>query len=144
MFSRKSQYAIQALLCLAHNQDDGSSWVGVRCLASQTGIPEKWLSGIFLELRSAGIVESKRGKHGGYCLAASLDEVSLAQIFNVTEGRRSISFRSGCKNEEREDENWKFESLHEFMRPIMGKLRDAHARILDSTTLAQLLPDRHK
>ncbi len=140
MFSKKSQYAVRALLCLAHNQETGTGWLGVRYIATQTAIPEKWLAGIFLELRSAGIIESKRGKYGGYCLSHPSDVVSLAQILDVTEGWKASSL--GINQLDGGVCPKGIEEIMDFIGPVIGKLRDARIRILDSTTLAQLLEYR--
>src|SRR5438552_3290594 len=123
MFSRKSQYAIRALLCLAHSQEMGIGWLGVRSIAAETGIPEKWLAGIFLELRSAGIVESKRGKYGGYYLPHAAEEVSLSQILDVTEGWKASPF--GVNQLDCGVCPKGIEKIMDYIGPVVGKLRDA-------------------
>jgi Rrf2 family protein len=142
ILSKKTQYAIRALLCLASNEQTGSNCLGVRHIAVQTGIPQKWLACIFMELRSAGIILSTRGKHGGYRLQHKPENISLAQILSVTEvGRANL-----LNINELHFPNGKIEVEEEidFLEAVINDLRDAHVRILDRITLGELLHNRLK
>ena len=55
-------------------------------LAGVEEVPSKYLAQILGELRNGGLVESRRGKQGGYLLAKSPDEVSLYDVINLVEG----------------------------------------------------------
>ncbi len=140
MFSRKSQYAIRALLCLAYHHEKGTAWLGTHYIASETGIPKRWLANIFLELRSAGVVKSKKGAHGGYFLPASPDDITLAQILEVTEGPRTSLQSEGENGEPTQD----IAGIRDYVGPVMGKLQAAQGRILGRTTLAEMLQSSAK
>ena len=82
--STRGDYACRALLSLAMH-DDGSP-TSVRDIAERTGLPQPYLEQILLALKGAGIVTSKRGVGGGYVLARSPEEITLAQIVSAVDG----------------------------------------------------------
>ena len=69
MLSKKSQYAFQALMYLSEKEKDGP--VLIAEISKKKKIPLKFLENILLELKKAGILESKKGKGGGYFLEGS-------------------------------------------------------------------------
>jgi Rrf2 family protein len=142
ILSRKTQYAIRALLCLASNEQKGGNCLGVRQIAVQTGVPKKWLGCIFMELRSAGIILSTRGKHGGYRLQHKPENISLARILSVTE----VGKANQLNIKDMPILNGKVEvgEKIDFLEAVINDLRDAHIRILDRITLGELLHNRLK
>ncbi len=83
--STRGDYACRALLSLAlHAAHDGP--ISVRDVAERTGLPQPYLEQILLALKGAGLVRSKRGVGGGYVLARSPAEVTLADILGAVEG----------------------------------------------------------
>ncbi len=82
--SRASAYALGAVLQLAH----APAGMPVPCsqLAKQGQMPERFLLQVLRNLVNHGILVSTRGVDGGYALARSLDEISLLQILEATEG----------------------------------------------------------
>ena len=58
----------------------------VKDIAERTGLPQPYLEQILLALKGAGLVRSKRGVGGGYVLARSPEEISLAQIIAAVDG----------------------------------------------------------
>lgn len=78
MLSKKSKYAINALVCLA-KQPPGQP-ILIREISEKQKIPKKFLGNILLYLRNTGIIKSKKGKGGGYYLAKSSSEINLAHI----------------------------------------------------------------
>lgn len=82
--STRGDYASRALLSLALHQGDGPT--SVRDIAERTGLPQPYLEQILLALKGAGLVKSKRGVGGGYVLARSPGEISLAQIVSAVDG----------------------------------------------------------
>ena len=84
MLSRKTKYAINALLHLA--REFGRGPLRVSDLAVENNIPQKFLEAILLELRNAGILGSKKGKNGGYYLMKRPEEVNLAQVLRLMDG----------------------------------------------------------
>lgn len=84
MLSKKSKYAIHALVYLARKTDKGP--VLISEIAEQQHIPKKFLEAILLDLRNAGILNSKKGKGGGYYLLRSPADVNLADVVRLFEG----------------------------------------------------------
>jgi len=84
MISQKSQYAVRALLELAKRQ--GSRPVKAAEIATAQWIPMRFLENILGQLRQAGLVESVRGKEGGYRLARPAEQVSVGEIIRLVQG----------------------------------------------------------
>ncbi len=83
--SVKSDYAARAVLALARHFPEGHA-VRVETLAEEQAIPANYLVQILIELKSNGIVKSQRGKEGGYRLAASPPEITLADVLQAVHG----------------------------------------------------------
>lgn len=64
MLAKKTQYAMKALAYMADRRSDNPILISE--IAAKKKIPLKFLESILLELRKAGILESKKGKGGGY------------------------------------------------------------------------------
>lgn len=81
----KLEYACRALVQLAKRfeQADVSS---IEELAKVERIPAKYLAQILGELRTGGLVESRRGKQGGYLLSRAPDQVTLYDVITLIEG----------------------------------------------------------
>ena len=84
MLSKKSKYAIIALIHLAKRFGQGPIMIGK--IAKQENIPKKFLEGILFELKNSGVVNSQRGKSGGYYLIKNPQDVHLAQIMRLFDG----------------------------------------------------------
>jgi Rrf2 family protein len=88
IFSRSSQYAIQALVFLA--TQPAGNYVMCKEIARQLGLPLPYLSKLMLQFVRAGIVESSRGRQGGFRLARPAEDLSLMEIMAVIGGERSL------------------------------------------------------
>ena len=92
MLSQKAKYAIKALLTLARARD--GDLVQANDVAERQNIPRKFLDLIFFELRRHGLVQSTRGREGGYMLALpaavglALVSHPLAEVMKSTALRR--------------------------------------------------------
>jgi len=75
MLSQRSRYALKALLHLAG--EDGTAPVSIGTIAASANISRKFLEAILNDLRREGLVESTRGKSGGYRLARPATKISL-------------------------------------------------------------------
>jgi Rrf2 family protein len=128
----KSKYGLKALLALA--QEAGQGPVLVADLAKRDAIPKKFLEAILLELKRHGIVQSKKGKGGGYFLRRKPSEVTFGEVIRVLEGPLAmvpcVSQMAYAKCAECIDEQTCG------VRLAMKDVRDATAEILDNTTLA--------
>ena len=83
--STRGDYASRALVSLAlHGDSDGPT--SVRDIADRTGLPQPYLEQILLALKGAGLVRSKRGVGGGYVLAQTPHDITLAAILGAVDG----------------------------------------------------------
>lgn len=134
MLSRKSKYGLKALLALARSAGRGP--VLISELASQDAIPRKFLEAILLDLKRHGLVQSQKGKGGGYYLRRDPSQVTFGDVIRALEGPLAlvpcVSQTAYMKCVECVDEPTCA------VRMAMQEVRDATARILDNTTLAEM------
>lgn len=80
-----TKYALEALAFLirSHARDE---WGQIAEIAKNCNIPRKYLEQVLLDLKNAGVVESKKGQRGGYRLSRSPDQISLAQVLGAVQG----------------------------------------------------------
>ena len=132
--SKRTQYSLRALYALARSYGQGP--VLISHLAEEEAIPKKFLEQILLALKSFGLVESKKGKGGGYTLVRPPDKITVASVIRMMEGPLAPL---PCASETRFrkcDECVDIETCG--TRIVMREVRDAIAAILDSTTLAMV------
>src|SRR5947208_8519189 len=102
MLSMKTQYAFKALMYMA--QQDRQRPILIAEISDQKTIPLKFLENILLELKKAGILDSKKGKGGGYFFKAAPKDIPLAKIVRLIDGPISMLpcvsmyFYERCKN----------------------------------------------
>src|SRR6202044_2433950 len=84
MLSKKSKYALKAMMVLAKEYGQGP--VLISDLAQREGIPRKFLELILLELKNHGLLQSKKGKGGGYFLAKPPNTIAAGQIVRIVDG----------------------------------------------------------
>ena len=77
MISRSASHALRALLELAQ---DPERWRTMPELAAAADLPAPSLEQLLLKLRRAGVVEARRGRHGGYRLQRPAASLSLAEV----------------------------------------------------------------
>src|SRR5712672_1501988 len=131
--SLRGEYALRALIVLGLNY--GDSVVRIRTISQQQNIPKRFLEQILNDLKSAGVVESKRGVAGGYRLALPPEDISLATVIRHIEGALApVSCVSGrfyekcsCPNEARCA-----------IRSVMKEVREAVVKIVEKVTVAEL------
>jgi len=87
----KLEYACRALVQLAKRYE-GSGVSSIEELASVEKIPAKYLAQILSELRNGGLVESRRGKQGGYLLARAPDQISIYDVISLIESEMFSEF----------------------------------------------------
>jgi Rrf2 family protein len=137
MLSKKAQYAFRALTHLVDKYQQGP--VLISEISRKKRIPIKFLENILLELKKAEILESKKGKGGGYFISKNPSKVSVASVIRIVDGPIamlpcvSLYFYQKCKN--CDEHNC---GLHS----IMEKVRDATLSILESKTLQDLASGR--
>lgn len=137
MLSQRTRYTIRALLHLADRFGQGP--VQLAEIAEKQNIPSKFLTVMLSNMRRAGLVETMRGREGGYWLAKPPSEISYGEIVRLTRGslgllpcasRLAYEQCTNCISEEKC-------RLHR----VMLMVRDETARILDGFTLADRVPD---
>src|SRR5579872_1762141 len=122
MISKKAIYGLEAAILLAKRHDSGP--VLITDLAREGRIPKKFLEAILLELKKSGILNSKKGKGGGYVLAKEPQDISIGKIIRTLEGPLSeVSFDGEAKE------------INE-IKMILKEVKDAMSNILDKTSLA--------
>ena len=133
MLSMKTQYAFKALMYLS--QKGTTSPVLIAEIAEKKNIPLKFLENILLELKKSGVLNSKKGKGGGYFFNENPSKIKLARIMRLIDGPIallpcvSINFYQKCKNCDE-----KTCGLSE----VMKEVRDATLNILENKTVADI------
>ena len=135
MLSKRSKYAIKAVLALARPRKTEA--VRIADLARAEQIPKKFLEGILLTLRNNGLLQSRKGQQGGYLLARPPGDIYVGQIVRLLDGplapipcaSETAYIRcADCPDESRCA-----------VRITMRAVRDATAAILDNTSVQLLL-----
>jgi Rrf2 family protein len=85
MLSQKAKYALRAVLMLAE-RFDAAAPIAVSEIAERERIPQKFLEAILVALRDKGILDSRRGRHGGYTLQRPPDAISFGEIIRAIDG----------------------------------------------------------
>lgn len=84
IFSKKCEYALQAILYLASREKDEN--ISARDISKKLGIPKEFISKILQSLVHVKIVGSKKGKDGGFYLAKSPSKIRLIDIVEAIDG----------------------------------------------------------
>ena len=131
--SVRGEYALRALLVLGLNYD--RAVVPVQTISAQQNIPKRFLEQILNDLKSSGVVQSRRGVAGGYRLARRPEEITLATAVRHLEGALAPV---SCVSE------WFYEKCscpdesRCAVRSVMKEVRDAVVRIMERVTVAEL------
>jgi len=135
MISKKTKYALKGLLYLGRKYEKGP--ILISDLARDERIPKKFLELILLTLKNNGILQSKKGKGGGYYLGKPPREISVGNVIRILEGPLApvpcVSETAYAKCPECLDER----SCG--IRLVMKDVRDAITNVLDKTSLADML-----
>ena len=134
MLSRKTQYAFKALTFIAERKKDVP--VLIAEIAKKKKIPLKFLENILLELKKAGLLESKKGKGGGYFFKVEPKDIRLAQVMRLIEGPIallpcvSLNFYQKCKDCDEKKCG---------LNKVMIQVRDNMLAILETKTVMDLV-----
>lgn len=135
MLSKKTQYAIVALVRLAKEYQAGP--VLISDIAKNERIPKKFLEVILLELKNHGLVNSKKGKGGGYYLIKPPDEINLADIIRLFDG--AIALISCVAYKYYESCHFCKEEETCGIRAVIKEVRDESVKILKRNSLADII-----
>ncbi len=134
--TKRGEYALRALIDLSIAREAGRDLLPLKEVAARENIPLPFLEQIFAQLREAGIVDGKRGKHGGFFLARPATNIFMGEIVRLIDGplapiacvSQSAYQKCSCPDEE-----------HCGLRLLMLDVRNAIADILDRYSLAQVV-----
>ena len=134
--SKRGEYALRALIDFGLAQELGRPLLQVSELTAKEGLPIKFLEQILMQLKAAGYLESRRGKHGGYLLARPPENISVGQVVRLIDGplapiacvSQTAYERCSCPDEE-----------HCGLRMLMLDVRNAISNVLDRYTLADVV-----
>jgi Rrf2 family protein len=135
MLSMKAKYGLRALVALA--RDHGKGPVLIADLAASEMIPKKFLELILLDLKRKGILESKKGRGGGYNLNRPPSRISIGDVIRALDGPIALLPCVSQTAYKRCDEC--VDELTCGIRLVMKDVRDASVAIFDGTTLEDML-----
>ncbi len=142
IFSTRSEYGVMMLTDLAQFYGKGPR--SLTDIAAHLGLSMAYLEQIVPALRSHGLIESQRGAKGGYVLTQPPGSIRMGSVIRALEERKGV--RGGnlsimpCANLDGSVEVCDLEEL--CTGPVLWRrVRDAVTQALDSTTLADLIPD---
>jgi Rrf2 family protein len=134
MLSQRGRYALKAMIHLARNADGARQVSGI---SAEENIPRKFLEAIMSELRRAGLVDSARGKLGGYRLSRPADLITFGEVIRVTDGPLAL-IPCASRNFYRRCDDCPDEAACT-LRRIIARVRNEVSEVLDRTTLADAL-----
>ena len=131
--SLRGEYALRALLVLGLNYD--KPVVRIQTISEQQNIPKRFLEQILNDLKSAGIVQSRRGVAGGYRLARHPEEITLASVVRHIEGALAPV---SCVSERFYEKCSCPDESRCAIRSVMKEIREAVVKIAERVTIAEL------
>ncbi len=129
--TKKGEYALKALLCLVEVYPHKTR--SLREIAQREKLPLKFLEQIMMILKRHGIVQSTKGKLGGYCLAEPPAEITLGKIIRAVEGPLAP-----IANAEEIQKSIHRDERHAGLYLALLEVRNAISEILDKTTLEDI------
>jgi Rrf2 family protein len=127
--SAKTDYAVRAAAELAAAPE--GQWVKTESVSNAQDIPLPFLLNILAELRTAGLVRSRRGVDGGYQLARAATVVTVADVIRAVDG--PLASIAGSRPEDVE-----YMGAAKALRDTWVALRATMRRVLEGVTLADL------
>jgi Rrf2 family protein len=134
--SKKGEYALRSLINLGIAAEVGRSLVQVSELADNEQLPVKFLEQIMQALKDAALVESVRGKFGGYRLAKPAGKITIGFVVRLIDGPLAPI---GCVSQTAYEKCTCPDEEHCGLRMLMLDVRNAIAGILDRYTLADVV-----
>ena len=133
MISTKGTYALRVMIDLAQHEDEG--YISLKSIAERQKISMKYLETIVSLLNKGGMVQSLRGKDGGYKLRKPAAEYPIGEILRLTEGGLTPVSCHGFSEGEQECQN--VNNCLTF--PMWQKLDTLINAYLDKVSLKDLL-----
>ncbi len=129
--SHKCQYALRAVFELAKQSGQGP--VNVASIAEAQAIPPRFLENILNQLKQSGIVESRRGKAGGYLLSRNPRELTMGEVIRLVEGPIDVVACNGP-----EGAGCSLNGICVFL-PVWERARQALESVYDNVTFEDLV-----
>lgn len=133
--SVRGEYALRALLVLARDFQEDDTVVRIQEVSAKQNIPKRFLEQILNDLKSGGMVESKRGVAGGYRLRRPPERITLAEIVRHIEGPLAPV---SCVSEKFYEKCSCPDESRCAIRSVMKEVRDNIVKVMEQTTLADL------
>jgi len=133
--TQKAKYALKALVFLAKEYHRGP--VLISRVAESEGIPRKFLELILLELKNHGVLQSKKGRGGGYWLGRPPEDIYVGHVIRIFEGALA-PLPCASKRYYRRCEECKDEATCE-VRQVMLEVKRVTLNVLDATSLKDML-----
>jgi len=133
--SVRGEYALRAMQVLARDYQEDDSVVRIQEISDKQNIPKRFLEQILNDLKSAGIVQSKRGVAGGYRLKRNPNQITLAEIIRHIEGPLAPV---SCVSEKYYEKCSCPDESRCAIRSVMKELRDSIVHVMEATTLGHL------
>jgi Rrf2 family protein len=137
--SLRGEYALRALLVLGLKY--GDAVVRIQTISQDQNIPKRFLEQILNDLKSAGIVQSRRGVAGGYRLAKPPEEITLAAVVRHIEGALAPV---SCVSERFYEKCSCPDESRCAIRSAMKEIREAVVEVAERVTIAELCERWHK
>lgn len=135
MLSKKTKYAFKALIFLAQHEEEGPQLISE--ISKATRAPQKFLEAILLELKKMGILNSKKGKGGGYFIRVEPKQVKLSTIIRKINGPIALLPCASLNYYEKCDECVDEEKCT--LKSTIEEVRDETLKILENKTLADMI-----
>jgi Rrf2 family protein len=129
--SRKSDYALRALVTLAQRKGNGP--ISIRELAEINDVPRRFLEQIMLELKGKGIVRSIAGRDGGFELAMAPEHITMGRVVRLFDEMLSPIACVSATHYEACTQEWRCS-----FRRILLDIRNYTARRMEEATLASI------
>ncbi|MEN9662960.1 MAG: hypothetical protein RL324_1909 [Verrucomicrobiota bacterium] len=134
--SKRGEYALRTLINLGIAAEVKRPLVQVSELADSEQLPGKFLEQIMQTLKEAGLVESQRGKFGGYRLAKPARKITIGEVVRLIDGPLAPI---GCVSQTAYEKCTCPDEAHCGLRMLMLDVRNAIAGILDRYSLADVV-----
>jgi Rrf2 family protein len=141
MLSRRTKYAINALVYLAREGGNGIP-VQISRIAASENIPRKFLEAILLELKHSGMLNSRKGKTGGYYLQKTPEEINIADVMRLFDGPIALLPCVAYKYYERCEECVDEETCG--IRSVFSDVRSQTVQMLKKATLFEIIQRSEK
>jgi Rrf2 family protein len=131
MLSQRARYALRALVYLSARDAASSA-----AIARDVPVPRKFLEQILLQLKAHQLVESRRGREGGYRLSRPGNRISFADVIRVVDGPLALA-PCASRTAYRPCESCADVETCP-VRPALIRARDATAAILEQTFVSDV------